>query len=109
MPSDEIVLLTWGGSLVIALAVVGVVAVLLWLVLRTAGEIEEVASDIWTAGQRVANNTVHIPLLATTNRLVGQVAERAAAIGAVVERIETHANGCPGCPACVVGSARGAP
>jgi hypothetical protein len=41
--------------------VIVVVAVLLTLIVRTANQINSAVSAIWTVGQQVANNTVHIP------------------------------------------------
>lgn len=103
MLSEQTIVTVWGISLAIAAVVVVVVGVLLALIHRTAAEIEEVVSDIWTAGQRVANNTVHIPLLTRTNRIAGQIVERAVAIDGVVANIEKHAVECPRCPQCSLG------
>jgi predicted PurR-regulated permease PerM len=103
MPSEQAIVTIWGVSLVIAVVVVVVVGILLALILRTAEQIEQVVGDIWTAGQRVANNTVHIPLLSRTNGIAGQIVERAVAIDAVAAQIEEHAGGCPRCPQCALG------
>jgi hypothetical protein len=85
--------LIWWVSIALLLVVTIVVAVLLTLVLRTARDILGVAGEIWTTGKLVANNTIHIPLLVETNRLAGRILDTA---------IEQHAEGCPGCPACVL-------
>jgi hypothetical protein len=50
----------------------------------------------------VANNTVHIPTLYKTNALAGQILSTALRIDAGAAAIETHANGCPGCPQCML-------
>lgn len=61
--------LVWGVSLVLGIVVTIVVAILLHAVLAAARRILRGASDIWTDGQRVANNTVHIAMLDRTNHL----------------------------------------
>ena len=81
----------WGISLGIGVVVILVVAVLLTLIVRTARQIEGAAAEIWTVGQRIANNTVHIPLLNRTNRLVGGIVERALGIDGAVAAIERYA------------------
>jgi hypothetical protein len=96
----------WGISIVLFLLVLAVVALLLALVLQTAVAIEGVAKDIWTVGQGIANNTVHIPLLATTNRVVGQILAAAGNILGAATRIAAHAQHCPGCPACALSPRR---
>lgn len=92
----------WWVSIVILLVVAGVVALLLTMVLRTARTILSVAGDIWTTGKMVANNTIHIPLLRETNRLAGAILDTAGKIVAGAGAIEQHADGCPGCPECVL-------
>lgn len=96
----------WGLSLVFFLVVLVVVAVLLMLILQTVILIERVAGDIWVVGQGIANNTVHIPLLATTNRVIGQILGAAVKILGDVTRIQAHAESCPGCPACSLSARR---
>ena len=98
----ETVYLIWWVSIVLLLVVTIVVAVLLTLVLRTARSILGVAGEIWTTGKLVANNTIHIPLLIETNRLAGGILDTAKKIVAGAGAIEQHAEGCPGCPACVL-------
>ena len=100
--SDTTAYVVWSLSIVIALVVTGVVALLLTQVLRTARGIEGVAGQIWTSGKLVANNTVHIPQLVETNRHAGAILSTAVQIVAGAEAIERHAAGCPGCPACVL-------
>ena len=92
----------WWVSIIILLVVTGVVAALLTMVLRTARSILSVAGDIWTTGKMVANNTIHIPLLAETNRYAGAILATAGQIVAGAAAIEQHATGCPGCPACAL-------
>ncbi len=70
MPSEAAIQSVWIWSLVIYFVVVLVVAVMLTLILRTARRIHEGVSAIWTIGQKVANNTIHIALLHRTNHRV---------------------------------------
>jgi hypothetical protein len=101
--SEGTVYLIWWTSLALLLVVTLVVGVLLRQVLRTAINIQLVAGDIWTTGKMVANNTIHIPLLVATNRHAGEILATAQQIVAGAAAIEQHAEGCPGCPACVLG------
>lgn len=98
----ETVYLIWWVSLALLLVVTVVVAVLLRLILRSARTIEDVAGEIWTHGKLVANNTIHIPQLVDTNRQAVRILTTARKIVAGAEAIEQHAEGCPGCPACVL-------
>jgi hypothetical protein len=98
----ETIYLIWWVSIALLLVVTIVVAVLLTLVLRTARNILGVAGEIWTTGKLVANNTIHIPLLIETNRLAGRILATAGKIAGGADAIEQHAEGCPGCPACVL-------
>jgi hypothetical protein len=86
----------WGVSLGIGLVVILVVAMLLTLIVRTARQIDGAVSDIWTVGQRIANNTIHIPLLNHTNRVVDDILDRAGGIDGATAAIEQHALDCPG-------------
>ena len=43
-----------------------VVALLLYLVIRTAAAINREVATVWANGQRVANNTIHIAVLYKT-------------------------------------------
>lgn len=105
--SEGAALTVWWVSLGIGIVVIVVVAVLLGLVLRTARQIEGAVAEVWTVGQRIANNTVHIPLLNHTNRVVDGILDRAAGIDGAAAAIERHAQDCPGCPHCVLGRGRG--
>jgi len=100
--SLETVYLVWWVSIILLLVVTGVVALLLALVLRTGESILNVVGDIWTHGKLVANNTIHIPMLRETNRLAGGILETAKKIAGGAAAIEQHAEGCPGCPECVL-------
>ncbi len=96
----------WGTSLVLFLVVLVVVAILLTMIVKTVTLIEQVAGGIWIVGQGIANNTVHIPVLATTNRVAAQILAVAVKILGHATRIQAHAAGCPGCPACVLSRRR---
>jgi len=98
--SIETVQTIWWISILILLVVTGVVAILLTLILRSGINILGVAGDIWTQGQMVANNTIHIPLLRITNRVAGDILATAVKIIGGAKAIEEHAAGCPGCPHC---------
>ena len=93
----------WVTTLVIYAVVLVVVAVLLTLVLRAAREVREGVSTIWTIGQQVANNTIHIALLDTTNHVAAEILGSAKGIVAATGAMGTHAAQCPGCPDCVLG------
>ena len=93
----------WILSLVVFVVVLLVVAVLLTLILRTTKQIHGGVSAIWNAGQRVANNTVHLALLDRTNYLGERILQSAAGVAAATGALASHAAGCPGCPQCVIG------
>jgi hypothetical protein len=94
----------WWVSLAIAVVVTLVVGVLLELVRRTATQIHDGASLIWTNGKLVANDTIQIPIfLQTTNQVAGQILNTAQQIVGATAAIHQHADGCPGCPACLLG------
>ena len=93
----------WWVSLGIGAVVLGVVTLLLTVVRNTAVKILDAASQIWTQGKLVANNTIQIPIfLGTTNRVVEQIKNEAVEILGAAKAIEQHADGCPGCPDCVL-------
>jgi uncharacterized protein YoxC len=94
--SSGAALTVWWVSLGIGVVVIVVVAVLLTLIVHTARQIDGAVSEIWTVGQRIANNTIHIPLLNHTNRVVDDILERAGGINGATEAIEDHAQECPG-------------
>ncbi len=99
---DQAIQVVWWTSLGIGLTVSVVVALLLWLIQRTAVTINSTVSRIWQVGQRVANNTVHIPALYKTNEVAADILATALKINTGAAAIETHANGCPGCPQCML-------
>ena len=107
MPSDAAVTQVWIWSLVVYFVVVAVVAVLLTMILNTTKRIHAGAAAIWVGGQKVANNTIQIPLLARTNHLVSRILDSAARTAAAVAAVEQHAATCPHCPACVIGGPQG--
>lgn len=88
--------LIWWISIILLLVVTGVVALLLTMVLKTAHSILGEAEKIWTTGKMVANNTIHIPLLVETNRIVGGILATAVNILSGADAIEQHAESCPG-------------
>ena len=92
----------WWTSLALGLVVSLVVTLLLWLIHRAASAINGRVALIWEVGQRVANNTVHIPALYRTNEVAGEILATALKINAGAAAIESHANGCPGCPQCML-------
>jgi len=92
----------WWVSLALGLVVALVVTLLLWLIHREAREIHAGVSEIWNVGQRIANNTVHIPALYETNAVAGRILAGAVRIKAAAAAIEQHARACPGCPRCLV-------
>lgn len=99
--SERAAYTVWWISLVIGVVVILVVAALLTMIVRTARVIDGAVGQIWVVGQRIANNTVHIPMLHRTNQVVDEILVRAVAIDGAAAAIESHAEGCPGCPQCV--------
>ena len=99
---EEAAQFVWWVSLALGLVVSLVVTLLLWLIQSTAVIINQTVSRIWDVGQRVATNTVHIPTLYKTNAVAGEILATALNINAGAAAIEAHANGCPGCPQCML-------
>ena len=93
----------WVVTLVIYAVVLVVVATLLTLILRAAERIRAGVSAIWTAGQQVANNTIHVALLDTTIHIAGDILECAKGIIAGTAALRAHAERCAECPTCVTG------
>jgi len=91
----------WIVTLVIYTVVVVVVGALLTLILRAAKQVRDGVSAIWTAGQQVANNTIHIALLDTTNHIAGEILECAKGIIPSTAALKSHAERCIECPTCV--------
>jgi len=102
-PSAHAVQIVWWSSLALGVVVSAVVALLLWLIHDTAKTIDARVSSLWDTGQRVANNTVHVPALAKTSEVAGQILAVALRIDEGAAAIESHAKGCPGCPGCMLG------
>ena len=97
----------WIVTLVVYGVILIVVAVLLALILRAARDVRAGVSAIWTVGQQVANNTIHIALLDTTNHIAAQILASAKGVVGATAAMQAHASGCPGCPACVLGTGAG--
>jgi len=93
----------WTLTLVVYGVVLVVVAVLLALVLSAARQVLAGVAAIWTVGQQVANNTIHIALLDTTVHVAGEILTSARGVVAGTAALKAHAERCPGCPACVLG------
>ena len=99
----DAITIVWGVSLIVGLVVIGVVAILLGLIKNTAAKIDVAAGEIWTQGKLTANNTIQIPLfLSTTNRVVAKIYDSAVNIVGGAKAIQQHAEGCPGCPNCIL-------
>jgi cob(I)alamin adenosyltransferase len=86
----------WWISLATGMAVIGVVALLLTVLARTAERIQEVAAQIWQVGQMIANNTIHIPLLVRTNQIIAQVDQATDGIVQATGRIQRAVVNGPG-------------
>lgn len=93
----------WWITLGVGLVIVLVVAVLLQLIVNTARRIRETLVAIWVAGPMIANNTAHVDLVRRINMVAGEILEVAGGIVGHTSRIQEHADGCAGCPRCVVG------
>ena len=102
--SPEAIQRIWITTLVIYAVVLIVVAALLTFILRAARDVRNGVSTIWTIGQQVANNTIHIALVDTTNHVVAEILDSAKGVAAATAAMGAHAGHCPGCPACVLGS-----
>lgn len=102
-PSPETIQQLWTLTLIAFAIVLVAVAVLLTLVLRAARDIRSGVAAIWNAGQRIANNTVHIALLERTNATAGRILEAAGGVLGATAAIRRHAEQCAGCPECVLG------
>src|SRR4026209_416094 len=102
-PSAETVRTIWTLSLVVFVVVLVVVAILLTLILRAANDIKGGVAIIWNVGQRIANNTIQLSLLAKTNDAAVQILQSAVGVIGATAAIKEHAEDCPGCPSCVLG------
>lgn len=102
-PSLQTIQSIWTLSLAIFVAVILVLAVLLTLVWRETKKIRGGASLIWNVGQKIANNTIHITMLATTNHVAGRILASAVGVAGATKAIKDHAENCRHCPSCVLG------
>jgi hypothetical protein len=93
----------WTITLAVFAVVLLVVALLLTLIVRAARDVLAGVTAIWNVGQRIANNTVQIALLDTTNHVAGRILASAGGVAAATKAMRGHAEGCPACPACVLG------
>jgi hypothetical protein len=91
----------WQLALALGLVVTIVVAILLHVLHGRARLIEQTVGSIWGAGQRVANNTVHVVQLYRTADGVERILGHAGRIAGHAAAIEAHAAACPGCPQCL--------
>jgi hypothetical protein len=63
---ESIDLILWSVSLGLGVVVILVAAILLLVIIGDAKTIHFAVSKIWDTGQKVANNTIHIPILQKT-------------------------------------------
>ncbi len=56
-------ILFWWVALGLGVVVILVATILLMIIIGNARTIHQAVSTIWDTGQRVANNTIHVPLL----------------------------------------------
>lgn len=92
-PMDPTMQQLWILSLVLAVVVVIVVAILLEMIVRTAGGINELVHSIWIGGKRIAANTVTIALLHETNDLAGKILGSASEIAKASSKIRQLTGG----------------
>lgn len=78
----------WWLTLAIVAVVVVVVVVLLVWIARAAERIDAHALEIWSAGKSIANNTVQIWHLQTTNAVAGDILAGAQTIAGVASSID---------------------
>ena len=56
-------ILLWWVALGLGVVVILVATILLLIIINNARTIHQAVSKIWDTGQRVANNTIHVPIL----------------------------------------------
>ena len=56
-------ILLWWVALGLGVVVILVATILLMIIINNARTIHQAVSKIWDTGQRVANNTIHVPIL----------------------------------------------
>lgn len=83
----------WFVSLGVAVVVVIIVAILLEMIVRTAGGINGLVHSIWIGGKRIAANTVTIALLGETNDIAGKILGSASEIAKASSRIRQITGG----------------
>ncbi len=83
----ELDIMLWWISLGVSLVVTLIAALLLVWIINNAKIIHGAVSTIWDVGQRVANNTIHIPLLQRTNESVEKILGHAVNIIGHTEQI----------------------
>ncbi len=83
--------LMWWIALALGVVVALVVAGLLAWIHREAGVILGHVSEIWNVGQRVANNTVHVPLLFATNALAARMLDATQRISRAAASLDENA------------------
>lgn len=103
-PSADTIQAVWTVSLVTFVVVLAVVAALLTLILRAARDIRAGVAVIWNVGQRIANNTIQLSMLARTNETAAKILQSAVGVVGATAAVQAHAAECPACPQCVVGS-----
>ena len=86
-PEEVSNLRLWQVILGLGAVVIGVVALLLTVLARTAERIETGVAEIWRVGKLIANNTVHVPLLIRTNQIAAEILQAAGGILRAAERI----------------------
>ncbi len=82
---------SWWLSVVLLFVVSAVVWLLLHLVAVTGAAIKLAVARVWANGQRVANNTIHIPKLYDVAGGVEAILGRAGRIAASAEALKTLA------------------
>ena len=92
---------SWWFALILVVVVTAVVGVLLARIISVAAAIDREVAVVWTNGQRVANNTIHIAALHKTHNVVEGILARAGRIAQSATSIKSHAEDCPSCPKCI--------
>ena len=90
----------WVVAIVLLLVVTLVAYALLRRIVMVARGILMTVAEVWTNGQRVANNTIHIASLYRTRDAVDVIVGGAGSIAGHAKAIEAHAKECAGCPSC---------
>ena len=97
----------WWITIGVGAVVIVVVAILLEAIVRSAGRIRDSLVQVWVVGPMIASNTAQLDLLKRINQVAGETLAAGGRIASGTERILEHANGCPGCPQCVIGWGQG--